>query len=58
MSCTAVGDFVAYRTGCTSLAPVDLSDYKGQAVVIKFMGTKNTTKQTSFVLDDVTLTVQ
>ncbi|MFC5743731.1 PKD domain-containing protein [Dyella tabacisoli] len=36
----------------------DLSAYIGKTVVIKFTGTENSSKQTSFVLDDVTLTVQ
>ena len=36
----------------------DLSAYIGQTVVIKFTGTEDSSLQTSFVLDDVTLTVQ
>jgi PKD repeat protein len=36
----------------------NLSAYIGQTVTIKFTGTENSSKQTSFVLDDVTLTVQ
>lgn len=35
-----------------------LSSYIGQTVVIKFTGTEDSSLQTSFVLDDVTLTVQ
>jgi len=36
----------------------DLSAYIGQTVVIKFIGSEDYSNQTSFVLDDVTLTVQ
>jgi serine protease len=36
----------------------NLSSYIGQTVVIKFTGTEDSSLQTSFVLDDVTLTVQ
>jgi len=36
----------------------DLSAYIGQTVTLKFSGTENSSNQTSFVLDDVTLTVQ
>ncbi|GAP66722.1 protease [Mizugakiibacter sediminis] len=35
-----------------------LAAYIGQTVVIKFTGTEDTSLQTSFVLDDITLTVQ
>jgi subtilase family serine protease len=35
-----------------------LASFIGQTVVIKFTGTEDTSLQTSFVLDDVTLTVQ
>ncbi|MCE5231687.1 MAG: protease pro-enzyme activation domain-containing protein [Mizugakiibacter sp.] len=35
-----------------------LASYIGQTVVIKFTGTEDSSLQTSFVLDDVTLTVQ
>ena len=35
-----------------------LSSYIGQTVVIKFTGTEDSSLQTSFVIDDVTLTVQ
>ncbi|HEU5398276.1 MAG TPA: pre-peptidase C-terminal domain-containing protein [Gammaproteobacteria bacterium] len=37
---------------------VDLSAYKGQTVVLKFTGSEDSSNQTSFVLDDVTLTTQ
>jgi len=36
----------------------DLSAYKGQTVQLYFTGTENSSKQTSFVLDDVNLNVQ
>ncbi|NUR23749.1 protease pro-enzyme activation domain-containing protein [Frateuria sp.] len=36
----------------------NLSSYIGQTVVLKFTGTEDVSLQTSFVLDDVTLTVQ
>ncbi|GAA3439912.1 hydrolase [Kutzneria kofuensis] len=36
---------------------VDLSAYAGQSVTIKFTGSEDYTKQTSFVLDDTALTV-
>ncbi len=36
----------------------NLTPYIGQTVVIKFTGTEDVSLQTSFVLDDVTLTVQ
>ncbi|GAA0711510.1 PKD domain-containing protein [Dokdonella soli] len=36
----------------------DVSAYIGQTVTIKFTGTEDASLQTSFVLDDVTLTVQ
>ncbi len=36
----------------------DVSAYIGQNVTIKFTGTEDSSNQTSFVLDDVTLTVQ
>ena len=36
----------------------NLAAYIGQTVTIKFSGTENASAQTSFVLDDVTLTVQ
>jgi hypothetical protein len=36
----------------------DLKAYIGQTITLKFIGTEDTTLQTSFVLDDVTLTVQ
>ncbi|MFC5740589.1 protease pro-enzyme activation domain-containing protein [Dyella tabacisoli] len=42
-----------YTVHTNSLAP-----YIGQTVVIKFTGTEDASLQTSFVLDDVTLTVQ
>ena len=35
-----------------------LASYIGQTVVVKFTGTEDSSLQTSFVLDDVTLTVQ
>ncbi len=42
-----------YTVHSSSLAP-----YIGKTVVIKFTGTENASLQTSFVIDDVTLTVQ
>jgi PKD repeat protein len=36
----------------------NLAAYIGQKVTIKFTGSENSSKQTSFVLDDITLTVQ
>jgi PKD repeat protein len=36
----------------------DLKAYIGQTITLKFIGTEDSTLQTSFVLDDVTLTVQ
>jgi hypothetical protein len=36
----------------------NLSSYIGQTVTVKFTGTEDASLQTSFVLDDVTLTVQ
>lgn len=36
----------------------DLSSYKGQTVTVRFTGTEDSTQQTSFVIDDVTLTTQ
>jgi hypothetical protein len=36
----------------------DLSAYKGQTVQVYFVGTEDSTVQTSFLVDDVTLTVQ
>jgi len=36
----------------------DVSAYIGQTVVLKFTGVEDSSSQTSFVLDDVTLTVQ
>ena len=36
----------------------NMTPYIGQTVVIKFTGTEDGSLQTSFVLDDVTLTVQ
>ncbi|HEV2621219.1 MAG TPA: PKD domain-containing protein [Frateuria sp.] len=36
----------------------NMSSYIGQTVVLKFTGTEDASLQTSFVLDDVTLTVQ
>jgi hypothetical protein len=36
----------------------NLAAYVGQTVTIKFTGTEDSSLQTSFVLDDVTLTVQ
>jgi hypothetical protein len=35
----------------------DVSAYIGQTVTIRFTGTEDTSLQTSFVLDDITLTV-
>ncbi|GLQ87769.1 PKD domain-containing protein [Dyella flagellata] len=37
---------------------VDLSAYIGQSITLQFIGTEDAQKQTSFVLDDVTLNVQ
>jgi hypothetical protein len=36
----------------------DLSAYKGQTVQVYFVGAEDSTIQTSFLIDDVTLTVQ
>jgi serine protease len=36
----------------------DLSAYKGQTIRLYFTGTENSSKQTSFVLDDVNLNIQ
>jgi hypothetical protein len=36
----------------------DLSSYKGQTVQVYFVGTEGSTVQTSFLIDDVTLTVK
>jgi hypothetical protein len=36
---------------------VDLSAYQGQTITVKFTGTEDSVKQTSFVLDDTALTV-
>jgi hypothetical protein len=36
----------------------DVSAYIGQTVTLKFTGTEDNLNLTSFVLDDVTLTVQ
>jgi subtilase family serine protease len=36
----------------------NMAPYIGQTVIVKFTGTEDTSLQTSFVLDDVTLTVQ
>jgi hypothetical protein len=35
----------------------DLSAYAGQTITVKFTGTENSTRQTSFVLDDTSLSV-
>ena len=40
------------------LKSLNLTPYIGQTVTIKFTGTEDSSLQTSFVLDDVTLTVQ
>jgi xanthomonalisin len=40
------------------LRSLDMSAYIGQTVTIKFVGTEDSSLATSFVLDDVTLTVQ
>ena len=45
------------NTGYT-LHTNDVSAYIGQTVTVKFTGTEDTSLQTSFVLDDVTLNVQ
>jgi xanthomonalisin len=37
---------------------VDLSSYIGKSVTVKFVGTEDSSLQTSFVLDDITLNVQ
>jgi subtilase family serine protease len=37
---------------------LDLSAYRGQTITLKFTGTENSTAQTSFVLDDITLTTK
>ena len=36
----------------------DLTAYKGQTVQVYFVGTEDSTVQTSFLVDDVTLTVR
>jgi hypothetical protein len=36
----------------------DLSSYKGQTVQVYFVGTEDSTIQTTFLVDDVTLTVK
>ena len=36
----------------------NMTPYIGQTVVVKFLGVEDVSLQTSFVLDDVTLTVQ
>ncbi|HTA65367.1 MAG TPA: PKD domain-containing protein [Xanthomonadaceae bacterium] len=41
-----------------SLHSLTMTSYIGQTVVIKFIGTEDHELQTSFVLDDITLTVQ
>jgi hypothetical protein len=41
-----------------SVHNLTMTPYIGQTVVIKFTGTEDSTKQTSFVVDDVTLNVQ
>jgi hypothetical protein len=41
-----------------SMHNLTMTPYIGQTVVIKFTGTEDSTKQTSFVVDDVTLNVQ
>ncbi|MBS0462093.1 MAG: PKD domain-containing protein [Proteobacteria bacterium] len=52
------------RTGCMpgkcgyTMQTADLSAYIGQTVVLKFSATEDSSLQTSFVLDDVTVTVQ
>jgi hypothetical protein len=35
-----------------------MTPYIGQTVIVKFTGSEDSSLQTSFVLDDVTLTVQ
>jgi hypothetical protein len=45
-----------HNTGYTQHT-LDLSPYAGQTITITFTGTEGTTKQTSFVLDDTTLTL-
>lgn len=37
---------------------IDLSAYVGQAITVKFVGTEDSSQQTSFVIDDLTLDVQ
>ncbi|AND69423.1 hypothetical protein ATSB10_19690 [Dyella thiooxydans] len=44
--------------GGYSVHTANLSSYIGQTVVIRFTGTEDSSLQTSFVLDDITLTVQ
>jgi hypothetical protein len=36
----------------------DLSTYRGQTVTLKFTGSEDYTRQTSFVIDDTALTAQ
>jgi hypothetical protein len=40
------------------LKTLDMSAYVGKSVILKFVGTEDASLPTSFVLDDVTLTVQ
>ena len=37
---------------------LNLNSYIGQSVTLRFTGKENSSRATSFVLDDVTLTVQ
>ena len=59
---TVLGTLATYsnvnpNTGYTQRA-FDLSAYKGQTIQLSFLGKEDSSNQTSFVLDDITLTVQ
>ena len=59
---TVLGTLATYsnvnsNTGYT-LRTFDLSAYKGQTIQLSFLGNEDASNQTSFVLDDITLTVQ
>lgn len=41
-----------------ALKSLNMSAYIGQTVTLKFLGTEDASLATSFVLDDITLTVQ
>ena len=59
---TVLGTLATYsnvnaNTGYT-LRTFDLSAYKGQTIQLSFLGNEDPSNQTSFVLDDITLTIQ